>query len=106
VEVDVELDTVDCLVLRRDGSTLRRGFCVPCGFGLVFACRRLADGDGRDALPEQALHMAADVVTRNTFTLAFLYVCTQPWTAQPSLSRSRTALTSQHHRPSSASFWW
>jgi hypothetical protein len=57
VEVDVELDR---LVLRRDGGTLRRGVCVPCGFGLVLACRSLADGDGRDALPGQALHMAAD----------------------------------------------
>jgi hypothetical protein len=97
VEVDVELD---CLVLRRDDGTLRRGVYVPCGFGLVLACRSLADGDGRDALPEQALQ------TWNTFTLASLYVCTQPWTAQPSLYRSRTALTSQHRRPSSASFWW
>jgi hypothetical protein len=58
VEVDMELDS---LVLRRDGGTLRRGVCVPCGFGLVLACRSLADGDGRDALPEQALHMAADM---------------------------------------------
>jgi hypothetical protein len=53
VEVDVE---VDCLVLRRDGGTLRRGVFVPCGFGLVLAYRSLADGEGRDALPEQALH--------------------------------------------------
>jgi hypothetical protein len=30
---------------------------VPCGFGLVLPCRSLADGDGRDVLPEQALHM-------------------------------------------------
>jgi hypothetical protein len=57
VEVDMELD---CLVLRRDGGTLRRGVCMPCGFGLALACRSLADGDGRDALPGQALHMAAD----------------------------------------------
>jgi hypothetical protein len=42
--------------------------------------------------------------TWNTFTLAFLNVCTQPWTAQPSLPRLRIALTSQHRRPSSASF--
>jgi hypothetical protein len=56
---------------------------VPCGFGLVLACRSLADGDGRDALPKQALHTAARQRTWNTFTLAslaFLYVCTQPWT--------------------------
>jgi hypothetical protein len=58
VEVNVELD---CLVLRWDGGTLRRGVCVPCGCGLVLACRSLADGDGRDALPGKALHMAADM---------------------------------------------
>ena len=34
---------------------------MPCGFGLVLACHSLADGDGCDSLPEQALHMAADI---------------------------------------------
>jgi hypothetical protein len=56
-----------------DDVRMRTGVCVPCGFGLVLACRSLADGDGRDAVPEQPLHMAAAATaTRNTFTLAFL----------------------------------
>jgi hypothetical protein len=33
---------------------------VPCGFGLVLACRSLADDDGRDALAQQALHIMAE----------------------------------------------
>jgi hypothetical protein len=76
---------LDCLVLRRGGGTLLRGVCVPCSFGLVLACRSLADGDGHDALPEQALHMAADTEQWNTLTLTFL--------------------TNQYLRPSSASLW-
>jgi hypothetical protein len=38
--------------------------------------------------------------TWNTFTLAFLYVCTLH------AILDGTALTIQHRRPSSASFWW
>jgi hypothetical protein len=56
---------LDCLVLRRDGGTLRRVVCVPCGVGLVLACRSLADGDGRDAsLAADMEHVHARLLVR------------------------------------------